>query len=110
MVHVDALSRSFNVLYVDDESFAFVLAAAQKQDPNIIAIASSLEKAESSHFEMVDGLIYRKCKGNIRFYVPSHMDDQVVRTHHEAMSHLRVEKCFEHLSRTYWFPNMKRKI
>lgn len=110
MMHVDALSRSFNILYVDDESFEFVLSAAQKQDPKIIAIASELEKAESSHFEMVDGLIYRKCKGKIRFYVPSHMEEQVIRTHHEAMCHLGVEKCFEHLSRTYWFPNMKTKI
>ncbi|XP_055910752.1 uncharacterized protein LOC129945117 [Eupeodes corollae] len=110
MSHVDSLSRSFNILHIDDESFEFVLAAAQKQDPKIIAIASELIKSESPHYDMVDGLIYRKSKDNILFYVPSHMEEQVVRTHHEALCHLGVDKCFEHISRIYWFPHMKDKI
>ena len=46
MAHVDALSRSFNILYVDDESFEFVLAAAQRKDKKIIKIVNDLEKSE----------------------------------------------------------------
>ncbi|XP_055842533.1 protein NYNRIN-like [Episyrphus balteatus] len=38
------------------------------------------------------------------------MEGQVIRTHHEGMCHLGVEKCFELLSGSYWFPNMKTKV
>lgn len=110
MTHVDALSRSFNILFVDDESFEFALAAAQRQDPKIISIASELEKAESPLYEMIDGLIYRKYKDRVLFFVPSQMEEQVIRTHHEAMCHLGTDKCFEHMSGSYWFPKMKEKI
>lgn len=110
MSHVDSLSRSFNILHVDDESFEFILAAAQRHDPKIVSIASELSRSESSHFEMVDGLIYRKVKNKIVFYVPSHMEEQVIRTHHESLCHSGVDKCFEYLCASYWFLKMKEKI
>lgn len=38
------------------------------------------------------------------------MENQLIQTYHERLCHLGLEKCFEQINRTYWFPEMKRKI
>lgn len=38
------------------------------------------------------------------------MERNVIQTHHENLCHLGVEKCFNFLKKTYWFPQMKNKI
>lgn len=110
MQHVDSLSRCTNILLIQDDSFEYVLAAAQKKDPVIQKILSELEKGESKTYALVNGLVYRKFKDEVMFYVPEQLEKMVIQTHHDGLAHLGVDKCYEYLKNTYWFPKMKSKI
>lgn len=111
MTHVDALSRVHNVLMVvEADSFENALAASQQRDKTIQRLVKMLEERESSVYELVNGLVYRKINQKICFYVPLQMERSVIQTHHEALCHVGVEKCYDFLKQTYWFPLMKAKI
>lgn len=110
MGHVDALSRCHNILIVEPESFEHALASSQQKDPTIKSLVAMLEKRESPTYELINGLVYRKINKKVFFYVPSMMERNVIQTHHENLCHLGVEKCFDFLRKTYWFPSMKNKI
>lgn len=65
---------------------------------------------EDKDFEMRNGLIYKKVKDNLLFYVPSGMELQIIRNSHGNLGHVSVDKTCEYLSRTYYFPRIREKV
>ena len=110
MRHADALSRQHTVLIITENSFERNLTILQGLDNDIIEIKKRLEQNEDKYFELNNGLVYRKVKHKLLFYVPSSMENNVLRASHEQIGHQGVNKTSEYLSRVYWFPNMKRKV
>lgn len=53
---------------------------------------------------------FRKENGKCLFYVPKSMRSKVLRTCHDDVGHVGVEKVKELVMRSYWFPNMKQTI
>lgn len=61
-------------------------------------------------YELRNGLVYRNIKDKLRFYVPDNMENHILMTYHDNMGHGGLDKTFELILRTYWFPSMSRKI
>lgn len=110
MVHVDALSRIYYVLVLEGNNLERNLAIQQTSDTKIIEIRQTLEHSEHPHFELTNGIVYRKDNGKLLFYVPSSMEFIVIYTYHNEMGHFGVEKTLELIKQTYWFPDIKSKI
>ena len=106
MKHVDALSR-VNVLAITENTFEQNLIILQGQDPEITKIRTELTKTESPKYELLNGVVYKKDKEKLLFYVPNSMISNVIRKYHDEMSHIGCEKVIEIIRRTYWFPKMK---
>lgn len=110
MTHVDALSRSFGILVVEDNPFEWNLSICQSQDPKISAIASRLEKVNDPQYELRNGIVYKKQGGDLLFFVPERMESHVLFRYHNEMGHLAIGKTTEAIRRTYWFPKMRDKV
>lgn len=111
MPHVDALSRCTNVLVIEENTFEETLAIAQTRDNIIQELKKKLETTEIKFYEMHNGLVYRKTQNNkLLFYVPSELEHNVLRIYHDEYGHVGIDKTFELICRTYWFPNLKPKI
>lgn len=108
MSHVDALSRQ--ILVVEDNSFDKNLSLCQGDDPSITKIRTELEHSENKFFEMRNGLVYRKQKGKILFYVPTALESSVLRKYHDQMSHVGSEKTARNILNNYWFPELRSKV
>lgn len=108
MAHVDALSRS--VCYIETMPVERELEFRQLQDARIKEIADGLEFAENERFELVDSLVYRSGEDRARFYVPESMVNNIIRIHHDEMAHCGVEKVYQSLCVSYWFPAMRKRI
>lgn len=109
MRHVDCLSRN-PILVIEDNTFERILCIKQGEDHNIIELLNFLENSEHKLFELRNGLIYRKCEGDLLFYVPAAMEHQVLHLYHDNMGHVGENKTRELIRRSYWFPEMKRKV
>lgn len=70
MRHVDALSRSFEILVVDDNPFEWNLTICQNRDSNIREISKKLEKTNDPQYELRNGLVYKKHGNSLLFLVP----------------------------------------
>jgi len=108
MAHVDALSRVValvNIMALEKE-----LTYKQLQDSYLKQIAQQLEKEEHSKFDLIDGLVYRKCLDKPRFVVPESMLNNIIRVYHDDMAHCGLDKTLQGLSANYWFPAMRRRI
>lgn len=110
MKHVDCLSRVNSILILEDNTFDQVLAIKQDADVEIGKIRDLLEKSEHKLFEMRNGLVYRKEKDKLLFYIPNIMENTVMSTYHDNVGHVGIDKTVELIRRTYWFPEMKRKV
>lgn len=108
MFHVDALSR--NVGIVEALPLERELEFKQLQDPRIKEIAESLEQSDDEKYELLEGLVYRKCNDRSRFVVPEVMVNAVIKTYHDNMAHCGYEKTHQGIYKTYWFPSMCKKI
>lgn len=108
MLHVDALSRQ--IMIIEDNSFDRNLALCQNDDPTIIKIQRELERSEQKLFEMRNGLVYRKHRGQILFYVPTALETSVMHKYHNELGHVGVEKTVRNIMNSYWFPEMKSKV
>nr|XP_012225735.1 PREDICTED: uncharacterized protein LOC105674166 [Linepithema humile] len=60
MAHVDALSRCHSVLVLEGSTFERTLSICQDRDAEILKIRERLEEGEVKHYELRDGLVYRK--------------------------------------------------
>lgn len=112
MGHVDALSRNHAVVAaITSDEIDIHLQATQSRDPVISALCSRLENEEVDHFELKNGLVYRKTpNGRFALYVPAEMEINVIRLVHEKLGHLGFEKCHDQLRVQYWFPHAQDKI
>lgn len=110
MKHVDALSRSHNILVLEGNTFEQSLSLKQTQDTEIIKIRNILENREHPLYELRNGLVYRKSKDKILFYVPSCMEYQMMHMYHNEMGHMGVDKTCELILRSYWFPKIRIKV
>lgn len=108
MCHVDALSRS--ILIVEPTSLEQALIYKQLKDPVIQEISKALESSESSEYEMRNGVVYRKKKDGILFYVPESMEYQIIHSCHDEVGHIGTDKTIELISRSYWFPKLRKKV
>lgn len=70
MSHVDALSRINSILVVEANTFEFNLTICQSQDPKIKELKTRLLEKQDNLYEMRNGLVYRKVKDKLLFYVP----------------------------------------
>lgn len=111
MGHVDALSRCHIVSVVGSEDIDFQLRATQNRDPVISELKSKLGESELKLFAMHDGIVYRRDReGDLFLYVPSELEENLVRQTHEKIGHLGVTKCVDQLKLHYWFPDMQSKV
>ena len=78
MQHVDALSRAFDVLVIEDNPFEWNLSVCQNQDPKIVEIRKLLEVKEDKLYEMRNGVVYRKKGNELLSYAPTNMEKHVL--------------------------------
>jgi len=111
MSHVDALSRlPGDILVVEDNSLELNLALSQGQDKKLSELKRILQSSDDSQFEMRNGIIFKKYNNTLLFYVPQRMEFQVLHKYHDGMGHFGIEKTFDNVIKSYWFPDMKQKI
>lgn len=106
------LTKSYKcqVMAIDTAGVEFRLQVAQNRDANVVKIREKLEKETMEDYEMRDGLVYRRNDGKSALYVPTEMEENVVRMTHEQMAHQGAEKVFNKITEQYWFPRMRTKI
>lgn len=73
MQHVNALSRN-HILVLEGCTFNQTLSIKQSSDPEIRDIIKLLENSEHKLYELRNGLVYRKSKKRLLFYVPTDMN------------------------------------
>lgn len=110
MRHVDALSRTVDILVLEENTFEQNLSICQYRDEHINKIRSQLEKQENGLYEMRNGLVYRKRGDNLLFYVPKEMEGSILRAYHDSMGHLGSDKVSDIILRSYWFPKLRKKV
>lgn len=96
--------------YIITLPFETTLNIKQTQDKQIVQIRKDLEKECHKNFELRNGVVYRKDKGSLLFYVPSTMEHNIIRSCHDDLGHVGESKCCEAIRQTYWFPDMSRKV
>jgi len=111
MAYVDALNRQVSYFILEILPLERELEFRQLQDARLKQIASELEYGtESNEFRLIDGLVYKKSVDRDRFVIPDSMINNLIRIYHDDMAHCGLEKIFEGLNRSYWFPAMRKKI
>ncbi|KAK9743594.1 Integrase zinc binding domain [Popillia japonica] len=110
MQHVDALSRCHSVLIIEENTLETNLILKQSQDREITELRRRLEEKEDKNFELRNGLVYKKDKDRLLFYVPDALRGNIIRTCHDDVGHVGIDKCTEFIRRTYWFPRMRDKV
>jgi len=108
MMHVDALSRIVSA--VEPVSLEKELQCRQLTDPKIQELAQLLENTEHDKYTLIEGLVYKKCKDKLRFFVPESMINSLLFTYHDKLAHCNADKSFESLRANYWFPSMRNRI
>lgn len=125
MIHVDALSRLFDsspnlsnlrdfnntVSVIEEDSIDIQLQITQNRDNVILQLRDNLESGPVQNYELDDGIVYRKTSdGALLLYVPSEMENNIIRIVHEKLCHLGSAKVVAEIKRFYWFPNMDKKV
>jgi len=87
------------------------LSVCQDRDEEILNIRNELGNGEVKYYELRDGLVYRKDKNKkLLFYVPRSMESNVIRTCHDDLGHVGIDKVIENITSVYWFPRMCEKV
>lgn len=110
MVHVDCLSRNFEINVIVENTLEERLTVGQGKDKDIKELRDRLEKSNVPLFEMRNGLVYRKHNKEMLFVVPTELESNVIRASHDDFGHQGIEKSYAHLSSIYWFKNAKEKV
>lgn len=110
MKHVDAFSRIQSVLVVEANSLETNLALSQGKDSAIKELQSKLQSSEDKLYEMRGGIVYRKVKDKLRFYVPAEMENQIMHKYHDEFGHIGVEKTCNLISQNYFIPQLNQKV
>ncbi|GBP03953.1 hypothetical protein EVAR_91088_1 [Eumeta japonica] len=112
MQHVDALSRSLQVMAIESNSFEENLVICQNRDPKLVKLKEELQGKQSKMFEMRNGILYRKTNedDNVLFCVPEAMEGHVLYRYHDEVGHVGIDKTMELISGSYWFPKIREKV
>ena len=111
MGHVDALSRQQIAVATQDLDIDSQLRIAQSRDQEIERLKSVIERGMVNGYTLHDNLVFRKLEnGRLQFRVPRDMINNVIRSTHESIGHLGVDKCCTQISKNYWFPLMKTRV
>ncbi|KAK9722218.1 Rab-GTPase-TBC domain [Popillia japonica] len=87
MRHVDALSRVNSILILEENTFEQNLAVTQNLDPVIKELKIGLQISENKSFELRNGVVYKKVKDKILFYVREITENQVIQNCHDNLGH-----------------------
>ena len=111
MGHVDALSRMPMVAAIDPNDIDVQIKALQSIDPVISDLKDLLETQTHEKYELMDGIVFKKRgEGDLAFYVPAELENEVVRIAHEKCGHFGIEKTYNYLQNYYWFPGMRSSV
>ena len=70
-----------------------MIQVTQNRDDDIVAIKLRLEMEEVEGLELVYGIVFRKDRmGNLLFYVPHELEENVIRLIQEKICHLVIDK------------------
>lgn len=112
MAHVDALSRCHQIVSViSGEDLEFQIQASQSRDSIIKSLSEFLKSQPSEMFELKEGIVSKKSKsGDLLLYVPSELEENIIRFVHEKIGHLGINRCVDQIKMHYWFPKIKNKV
>jgi len=136
MQHVDALSRApqtdretegaveemlysdldvCNVLTVEDK-----VMMAQRSDSEVTEIVNMMNKPKEErtkyengrtrHYEIKNGLLYRRGKDKLLFWMPRSMRKSILVSAHDLSGHQSVNKTVSYMLQDYWFPGFRRYV
>lgn len=124
MAHVDALSRVATTvgpesLEVGHEMFVVTLSqtdwvlSLQRQDVELKDKIDILnDKSHKEHklvsrdYELKSNKLFYKTSNGLRFVVPKGIKWHLLRTSHDKLGHLGLDRTLQHIRKTYWFPRM----
>lgn len=96
---------------VNADEVDFYIQVTQNRDGHIRTLRERLEMEPVRGYELQNGLVFRiNGEGLRQLFVPTEMEDNVIRLIHEKIGHLGIEKSCSQLRKHYWFPNMKDKV
>lgn len=124
MQHVDALSRNPSQSGEKSEAELILtiteadwLNSVQMQDSKLVKIKEILEsgnldnhKSILNEYELLGNKIYRKTTRGRRWVVPKKCVWQVIKSNHDDLGHLALDKTVERISYQYWFPKMRHVV
>lgn len=99
MAHVDALSRIAG--YIEAMPIEKELEYKQLSDSRIRSLAEDLEFTDNEKFELIDGLVYKKCVDKPRFVISDTMINNIIRAYHDEIAHCGVEKTLQGITNNY---------
>lgn len=106
---VNAICRAVASVDVDDASFR--IQATQSRDVDICTIREKLEQGPVEGFLLADGLVFRDNPNERpQMLVAVELQDNIIRTIHEKIGHLSVEKTVQKIRDCYWFTDMREKV
>lgn len=106
--HADALSR-FPVINVLQDTITERIVAAQKHDPNLIAIRHIIEREPYDGYCLENEIIYKEINHNKLLCVPSAMQSELIRREHER-GHFAKQKTEDLIQQNYYIPKIKQKV
>jgi len=98
------------IAYVHEMTLERQLEFKQIADPRLKQIREELEFKDSDKFNLINGLVYKKCGVDFKFAVPESMISNVLRAHHNEAGHCGKEKTYQSLVQNYWFPTMRKRV
>ncbi|XP_064211658.1 uncharacterized protein LOC103313554 isoform X2 [Tribolium castaneum] len=126
MSHVDALSRnpvldpsepSVEVLHINVNDDDWILAV-QMKDARCALLKEILEKSPTNaeeraihkEYKLKDGRVFKQTESGLKWVVPKAVRRQILLAHHDGIGHLSNEKTLASVSKSYWFPSMRRYV
>jgi len=107
--HVDALSRHVGLVEETQLMSKELTIREQKKDPFCKEQAQNRPTANSEYFLDMDGVLYRRVKGEQpKLVVPQSLIQNVIAENHNPIfvAHPGGKRTFELISLTYWWPKM----
>lgn len=102
-----------NVLTVEDK-----VMMAQQLDSEVSEILNMMNKPreertkyegeKTRHYEIRNGLLYRRCKDKLLFRMPRSMRKSILVSVHDLNGHQPMDKTVSHILQDYWLPGLRR--
>ena len=111
--HVDALSRHVGLVEETQLMSKELMIREQKKDPFCKEQTQNRPTANSEYFLDMDGVLYRRVKGEQpKLVVPESLKQNVIAENHNPIfvAHPGGKRTFELISLKYWWPKMRQSI